>query len=430
MASYQWLHCGLPRYLRPGAHKLELKCHNAGVFQLMFTNSKHGKKDYLVSSSVYGEIKIWTVCPIEGLECIWLSGPPSDRLQSVYLQVTSLQHDSILAVADSTSIHLQTVSQMLHPAEGCMYPVQNPREGSLSLAWDSSGSLLAVCTAMGRLRLYHDQGRHCTLLDLAEHVLEVVFTPGDPSMMYCIRSRGISLLNLKALPECAAFCQAGEQKLRPTTAAYKGSGYQAAVLCDPGCVGPTGCEDPIASSWLPPVAPTPSVPQARTASRSENPDNTDATLIWYAAETAGTGHCSSIYVWDIRSVLGDAGLVPDTSPGGNHCNQLQFHDCTLTAVALSRCDTMMASTDASGKLVSSEKEFGCWAARYAIRENGQPARTNIAVADDANREDGQPARTNKAAADDSSRPLQDITNTAGGSSMQTAGWIWRSCSPF
>ncbi|KAA6420776.1 MAG: hypothetical protein FRX49_09353 [Trebouxia sp. A1-2] len=36
-------------------------------------------------------------------------------------------------------------------SEGCMYPVQNPREGSLSLAWDSSGSLLAVCTAMGRL---------------------------------------------------------------------------------------------------------------------------------------------------------------------------------------------------------------------------------------------------------------------------------------
>ncbi|DBA69746.1 TPA: hypothetical protein ACH3X2_14308 [Trebouxia sp. C0005] len=166
-----------------------------------------------------------------------------------------------------------------------------------------------------------------------------------------------------------------------------------------------------------------------SSSRAENPDNTDATLIWYAAETAGTGcfnpktgryhyafsghtkpvmqvlplqnglhiltsshdgthklwtvegsglctftapsgdqwiaaaclskcesfviagHCSSIYVWDIRSVLGDAGLVPDTSPGGNHCNQLQFHDCTLTAVALSRCDTMMASTDASGKLV-------------------------------------------------------------------------------
>ncbi|DBA69744.1 TPA: hypothetical protein ACH3X2_14308 [Trebouxia sp. C0005] len=174
-----------------------------------------------------------SVCHIV-MTCHFLqSGPPSDRLQSVYLQVTSLQHDSILAVADSTSIHLQTVSQMLHPAEGCMYSVQNPREGSLSLAWDSSGSLLAVCTAMGRLRLYHDQGRHCTLLDLAEHVLEVVFTPGDPSMMYCIRSRGISLLNLKALPECAAFCQAG-------------SGYQAAVLCDPGCVGPTGCEDPIA----------------------------------------------------------------------------------------------------------------------------------------------------------------------------------------
>ncbi|DBA71061.1 TPA: hypothetical protein ACH3X2_011482 [Trebouxia sp. C0005] len=32
------------------------------------------------------------------------------------------------------------------------------------------------------------------------------------------------------------------------------------------------------------------------------------------------------------------------------------------------------------------------AARHANRENGQPARTNQAPADDANREDGQPAR--------------------------------------
>ena len=57
-----------------------------------------------------------SVCHIV-MTCHFLqSGPPSDRLQSVYLQVTSLQHDSILAVADSTSIHLQTVSQMLHPA--------------------------------------------------------------------------------------------------------------------------------------------------------------------------------------------------------------------------------------------------------------------------------------------------------------------------
>ncbi|KAL0026165.1 hypothetical protein WJX79_007126 [Trebouxia sp. C0005] len=37
----------------------------------------------------------------------------------------------------------------------------------------------------------------------------------------------------------------------------------------------------------------------------------------------------------------------------------------------------------------------------------------------ANRENGQPARTNQAAADDfSSRPFQDITNTAGGSSRR------------
>jgi hypothetical protein len=41
------------------------------MFQLIFTHSSHGKEGYLVSSGVYGEIKIWIVCPIKGLECIW-----------------------------------------------------------------------------------------------------------------------------------------------------------------------------------------------------------------------------------------------------------------------------------------------------------------------------------------------------------------------
>ncbi|DBB10258.1 TPA: hypothetical protein ACH3X3_001823 [Trebouxia sp. C0006] len=196
------------------------------MFRLMFTPSKHGKEDYLISSSVYGEIMVWTVCPIKGLECIWLSGPASVQIQSVYLHLTSLQHDSILAVSDSRSIRLQTVSQMLHPAGGCMYSVQNPMEGSLSVAWDSSGSFLAVCTAVGRFRLYHDEGRHCTLLELAEHAHKVVFMSGDPSMIYCTSYRGVSLLNLKAIPGCAAFCQACKQQLRPTTAAYKGNAVQ------------------------------------------------------------------------------------------------------------------------------------------------------------------------------------------------------------
>ncbi|KAA6418773.1 MAG: hypothetical protein FRX49_11261 [Trebouxia sp. A1-2] len=47
-----------------------------------------------------------------------------------------------------------------------------------------------------------------------------------------------------------------------------------------------------------------------------------------------------------------------------------------------------------------------------LREGGWAARH-------ANREDGQPARTNQAAADDSSsRPIQYITNAAGGSGRQ------------
>lgn len=56
------------------------------------------------------------------------SGPSSDRSQSPYLQFTSLQHHSILAVADSRSIHLQSVSQMLHPAgisHGVLHHFQN-----------------------------------------------------------------------------------------------------------------------------------------------------------------------------------------------------------------------------------------------------------------------------------------------------------------
>ena len=75
-------------------------------------------------------------------------------------------------------------------------------------------------------RLYHDQGGHCTLVEGAEHIHNAVFMLEDPSMMYCTTSRGVSLLNLKALPECAAFCQACEQKLRPTTAAHKGNAVQ------------------------------------------------------------------------------------------------------------------------------------------------------------------------------------------------------------
>ena len=52
------------------------------------------------------------------------SGPASVQIQSVYLHLTSLQHDSILAVSDSRSIRLQTVSQMLHPA-GILHGVPN-----------------------------------------------------------------------------------------------------------------------------------------------------------------------------------------------------------------------------------------------------------------------------------------------------------------
>ena len=95
-------------------------------------------------------------------------------------------------------------------------------------------------------RLYHDEGKHCTLVEWAEHIHKAVFMPGDPSMMYCTTTRGVTLLNLRALPECAAFCQAGEQKLRPTTAACKGNAVrkQSTLRCTTGhcpdlCVAPS-----------------------------------------------------------------------------------------------------------------------------------------------------------------------------------------------
>ena len=50
------------------------------------------------------------------------SGLSSDQIPGVFHQRTSLQHDSIVAVADGRSVCLQTVSQMLHPA-GIMHGV-------------------------------------------------------------------------------------------------------------------------------------------------------------------------------------------------------------------------------------------------------------------------------------------------------------------
>ncbi len=56
-----------------------------GMFQLVFTHSVHGKENYLVSSGLLGEIKIWTVCPIKGLECIWQVRRMIPELQFVIL---------------------------------------------------------------------------------------------------------------------------------------------------------------------------------------------------------------------------------------------------------------------------------------------------------------------------------------------------------
>ena len=61
--------------------------------------------------------------------------------------------------------------------------------------------------------------------------------------------------------------------------------------------------------------------------------------------------CCSVFIWDICKVLRDAGQVPDAHGDGNHFSQISDHECTLTAVAISACGSMMASADASGRLV-------------------------------------------------------------------------------
>ena len=81
-----------------------------------------------------------TLCHV-GMTCLFLqSGAPSDHLQSAYLQLTSLPYDSILAVADSRSIHLQTVSQMLHPA-GILHGV--PDHFQNTIVWQHSRPCIA-----------------------------------------------------------------------------------------------------------------------------------------------------------------------------------------------------------------------------------------------------------------------------------------------
>ena len=50
-------------------------------------------------------------------------------------------------------------------------------------------------------------------------------------------------------------------------------------------------------------------------------------------------------------MLEDAGRLQDHHLGGNHHSQLDDHSCSLHAIAVSPCGTMMASADVSGKIV-------------------------------------------------------------------------------
>lgn len=65
--------------------------------------------------------------------------------------------------------------------------------------------LLMMC------RLYHGKGSICTEVHSVSDTSMAVFAPGDPTMLYCTTVQGVKLRSLRALPECADFCQAVDQ---------------------------------------------------------------------------------------------------------------------------------------------------------------------------------------------------------------------------
>lgn len=56
------------------------------------------------------------------------------------------------------------------------------------------------------------------------------------------------------------------------------------------------------------------------------------------------------FAWQIKGVLATAGRLPDDGHG-NHCTLFDDHKCPVTALAISACNSMMASADASGRIV-------------------------------------------------------------------------------
>ena len=57
--------------------------------------------------------------------------------------------------------------------------------------------------------------------------------------------------------------------------------------------------------------------------------------------------------WDVAKVLAEAGDLPsmNIAQHNNQCLELEDHMCSLTALTVSACGSMMATADASGTLV-------------------------------------------------------------------------------
>ncbi|KAL3157356.1 hypothetical protein ABBQ32_011838 [Trebouxia sp. C0010 RCD-2024] len=61
-------------------------------------------------------------------------------------------------------------------------------------------------------------------------------------------------------------------------------------------------------------------------------------------------HGKRTFAWQMDRVVAEAGRLPD-GWNSNHCIVLTDHKCPMTALAVSTCNSMMASADASGRIV-------------------------------------------------------------------------------
>ena len=86
---------------------------------------------------------------------------------------------------------------------------------------------------MSRLhfRVYHDMGTECTLVPTNEHERKAVFCPGDPTLLFCVSVSEARLIDLRAYPECSAFCSVVDKHYGRSAATSGPKAYNQDAFC-------------------------------------------------------------------------------------------------------------------------------------------------------------------------------------------------------